>query len=111
MKIAISGKGGSGKTTTAGTLARMFARQGHRVLAIDGDSNPNLGITLGLPAYEVDEMRDLPTHLLRDVVDEQGNRTRVLTASVEEIAENYGITAADKVRLLAMKRIDHKSKG
>ena len=89
----------------------MFARQGHRVLAIDGDSNPNLGITLGLPAYEVDEMRDLPTHLLRDVVDEQGNRTRVLTASVEEIAENYGITAADKVRLLAMKRIDHKSKG
>ncbi|MGI9510949.1 MAG: AAA family ATPase, partial [Geminicoccaceae bacterium] len=42
MKIATVGKGGSGKTTIAGTLARIFANRQKRVLAIDGDPNPNL---------------------------------------------------------------------
>jgi glycine/D-amino acid oxidase-like deaminating enzyme len=37
MKVAVSGKGGTGKTTIAATLARCLARRGHRVLAIDGD--------------------------------------------------------------------------
>src|SRR5262245_66425968 len=45
MKIAIVGKGGSGKTTVAGTLARVFADEGHKILAIDGDPNPNLALT------------------------------------------------------------------
>jgi CO dehydrogenase maturation factor len=42
MKSAISGKGGSGKTTIAATLTRILARRGLPVLAIDGDPNPNL---------------------------------------------------------------------
>jgi len=111
MKIALSGKGGSGKTTTAGTLARLIARQGYSVLAIDGDSNPNLGITLGIPLDTIDRIEALPADLLRDVEDEQGNRTTVLATSVEEIAAEYGTTAPDGVRLLAMKRIDHGGKG
>jgi CO dehydrogenase maturation factor len=49
MKIAVAGKGGSGKTTLAGTLARALGRRGQAVLAIDADTNPNLAITLGLP--------------------------------------------------------------
>ncbi|MGH7424951.1 MAG: AAA family ATPase, partial [Candidatus Methylomirabilales bacterium] len=48
MKIAIAGKGGSGKTTIAGVLARTLAREGHQVLAVDADTNPNLGISLGI---------------------------------------------------------------
>ena len=48
MKIATVGKGGSGKTTVAGTLARILARGGGKVLAIDGDPNPNLALTLGI---------------------------------------------------------------
>lgn len=111
MKIAIAGKGGSGKTTTAGTLARVFARQGYPVLAIDGDSNPNLGITLGIPAEELNCIEALPSDLLKDVEDEDGRRQTVLRSSVEEIASAYGTAAADGVRLLAMKRIDHAGKG
>ncbi|MGH2840115.1 MAG: AAA family ATPase, partial [Solirubrobacteraceae bacterium] len=48
MKLAIAGKGGSGKTSISGTMARLLARSGHNVLAIDGDSNPNLALTLGI---------------------------------------------------------------
>ncbi len=111
MKIAIAGKGGSGKTTTAGTLARLLARQGHPVLAIDGDSNPNLGIMLGMSPDEADRVPVLPPDLLQDVVDEEGTTSRVLTTGVEEIAAQYGTVTGDGVRLLAMKRIDHAAAG
>lgn len=111
MKIAIAGKGGSGKTTTAGTLARVFARQGFPVLAIDGDSNPNLGITLGIPPEELNSVEALPSDLLKDIEDAKGNRTSVLRASVEEIARKYGTPTADGVKLLAMKKIDHGGQG
>ena len=111
MKISISGKGGSGKTTTAGILARVFAQQGRSVLAIDGDNNPNLGIALGLAPDVVDRIPTLPRDLLCDVEDADGNRTTELSMSIEELAEQYGTQAPDNVRLLAMNRIDHSGKG
>jgi CO dehydrogenase maturation factor len=58
MKVAIAGKGGAGKTTIAGTLARQLARQGYEVLALDNDLNPNLPLTVGIPA---ERLTDLPT--------------------------------------------------
>jgi CO dehydrogenase maturation factor len=50
LKIAITGKGGVGKTTLAGMLARVFASDGCRVLAIDADPDANLAASLGIPA-------------------------------------------------------------
>ena len=49
MKIAVSGKGGTGKTLVAGALAFFYAKKGLKVLAIDADPAPNLALTLGIP--------------------------------------------------------------
>lgn len=48
MKIAVSGKGGVGKTTLSSLLARYWARNGYRVLAVDADPDANLGSALGI---------------------------------------------------------------
>ena len=47
MKIAVTGKGGVGKTTFAATLARLYADEGKHVLAADVDPDANLGLALG----------------------------------------------------------------
>ena len=47
MKIAVTGKGGVGKTTFAATLARLYADEGKKVLAADVDPDANLGLALG----------------------------------------------------------------
>ncbi len=47
MRLAVVGKGGAGKSVLAGTLARIIARRGHRVLALDSDPMPGLSFSLG----------------------------------------------------------------
>ena len=60
VKVGVVGKGGVGKTTVSGLLARAFAGQGRRVVAIDTDSNPNLGLSLGLSLAQTEEVPVLP---------------------------------------------------
>lgn len=63
MKLAISGKGGVGKTTLTALLAKAFANRGYRVLAIDADPDANLAAALGFPNPEeikpISEMAEL----------------------------------------------------
>jgi CO dehydrogenase maturation factor len=63
MKIAVSGKGGVGKTTFAALLAGSLAKRGKKVLAVDADPDANLGQALGFPDYEklvpVSDMKEL----------------------------------------------------
>ena len=54
MKIAVTGKGGVGKTTFAATLARLYADEGKHVLAADVDPDANLGLALGFSQEEPD---------------------------------------------------------
>ena len=53
MKIAVTGKGGVGKTTFSATLARLYAAEGRPVLAADVDPDANLGLALGFSEEEV----------------------------------------------------------
>jgi CO dehydrogenase maturation factor len=106
VKLAIAGKGGSGKTSISGTMARVLARQGKSVLAIDGDSNPNLALTLGLPPDAMSSMPTLSRELLKR--DESGT---ALAASLEEICESHSIPAPDGVTLLVMANPQHAGTG
>lgn len=49
VKIAVSGKGGVGKTTLASLLCHLYAQDGQHVLAVDADPDANLGTALGFP--------------------------------------------------------------
>lgn len=106
MKLAVAGKGGSGKTSISGTMARVLAREGRRVLAIDGDSNPNLALTLGVPAERMDELPTLTRDLLRR--DEEGAH---LTRTLEQIYASHSIDTPDGVRLLVMANPKHAGAG
>lgn len=59
MKLAISGKGGVGKTTLTALLATSLADRGYRVTAIDADPNPTLAAALGLPSQPITPLLDL----------------------------------------------------
>lgn len=48
--LAVVGKGGAGKSVISGTLARLLARRGHRVLALDSDTLPGMELSLGARA-------------------------------------------------------------
>ena len=106
MKLVVGGKGGSGKTSISGTMARLLARQGHSVLAIDGDSNPNLALTLGLP---LERLEGVPT-LTRDLVERTADGAR-LTTTIDELCSTHALTAPDGVTLLVMAHPQHAGAG
>ena len=64
IKVGIVGKGGVGKTTVSGLLARAYSSGGRHVVAIDTDSNPNLGLSLGLTLIETEAVPVLPRSVL-----------------------------------------------
>ncbi len=106
MKLAIAGKGGSGKTSISGTMARVLARGGHRVIAIDGDSNPNLMVTLGIPTERMQDMPTLPPDLLRRT--EKGIQ---LSKTLEEVCASHSLEGPDGVTLLVMANPQHAGTG
>jgi len=95
LKLAITGKGGVGKSTLAGTLARLMAAEGCRVLAIDADPDANLASALGLPealrrsVHTISEERQLIEERTGAKAREFGQVFR-LNPDVRGIAEQYG---------------------
>lgn len=101
MKIAVSGKGGSGKTSISGTLARLIARAGREVVAIDADVNPNLALTLGLWQERFDELPAMPHGLLQHLTVNGETRLK-LAKPFDEVISEYSVECPDQVRLLLM---------
>lgn len=111
MRIAIAGKGGTGKTTIAGTLARVLARGEREVLAIDADTNPNLASVLGIPAARAREIVGLPRTLMERRTGEDGAVKTVFAADPEDVVRDYGVIGPDGVRLMVMGKVGHGGAG
>ena len=108
MKIAITGKGGVGKTTLAGTLARLLARDGMDVLAIDADPDMNLASALG-----IDEP-PAPLTEYEDLIDERAGGPAgmfKLNPKVDDVVERFGVVGPDGVRMLVMGTVDRGGSG
>ncbi|MCS7365189.1 MAG: AAA family ATPase, partial [archaeon GB-1867-035] len=108
MKIAITGKGGVGKTTIAGTLARLMSRDGLRVIAVDMDPNTNLAYTLGLNEEQANKIIPLSINreLLKKKMEVYPGSLEAgffrLYPKVDDIIEQYGVECPDNVTLLVM---------
>ncbi len=111
MKIAIAGKGGSGKTTIAGILTRLLAERGQDVWAIDADSNPNFGVTLGMSPEKMKQGKAMPSSILKEVKGADGKNTVQLAMPPRQVAENFGLPVSDRIRLLGMHTIEHAGAG
>ena len=97
--LAVAGKGGAGKSVIAGTLARILARRGHRVLAIDSDPMPGLAQSLGVSEPELPPLQDAAVK-----VDERW-RLRPGVGPARALAR-YTTAAPDGVRLLQLGKAD-----
>jgi CO dehydrogenase maturation factor len=74
MKIAITGKGGVGKTTLSAVLSRLYAAEGRGVLAVDVDPDANLGLALGFSEEEVAAIT--PISRMSELIDERTEASR-----------------------------------
>lgn len=106
MKIAITGKGGVGKTTLAGLLARLYAAEGRTVLAVDADPDANLASALGITPEAA--AKALPLAEQADLIEERtGQRPGSpggvfrINPKVDDIPDAYSVRH-EGVRLLVM---------
>jgi len=111
MRVAIAGKGGSGKTTISGTLARLLAQQGRQVVAVDADTNPNLATTLGLQPDRAKEIVALPRSLLKREPQPDGTMKSTFLRDPLDVLNEYGAAAPDGVRLVVMGAVGHGGAG
>ncbi len=104
MKLAISGKGGVGKTTLAAMLVKTFNEQGRRVLAIDADPDANLAAALGIPNSD----RIRPISDMKELIEERtGARSGSigsffkLNPKVDDLPEKLSVVI-DNIRFMRL---------
>jgi len=113
MKIAVSGKGGTGKTFLAGSLAARFAAQGHPVIAIDADPSPNLALTLGLSPEEAAAIVPLAKNedLIRLKTATEHPGVFRLTFTVDDIIRDHAIATPSGAHLMVMGTVSSMGSG
>lgn len=106
MKIAISGKGGVGKTTLAGVMARLLAAKGVKVLAIDADPDSNLASAIGLDPETLSKLS--PIASMTSLIEERTGAKKggfgamfKLNPKVDDLPDEMGVTYQG-VRLLLL---------
>jgi len=113
MKIAVTGKGGVGKTTFSALLCRLYEQEGVGVLAVDADPDSNLASTLGFPA----DQHPIPVSELKELIHE---RTGVqpgswggvfkLNPKVDDIPDQYCLRRGS-LSLIVMGKVEKGGKG
>jgi len=106
MKLAITGKGGVGKTSTSSLLAGVFAKEGKKVIAIDANPDTNLATALGISAEEAEKIT--PIAEMRDLIEERTGAKPgsfgsffKLNPKVDDIPERFSVQK-DGIKLLVM---------
>lgn len=99
MKLAISGKGGVGKTTLAALLAREAGSRGYKVWAVDADPDANLAATLGIEE-EITPLAELE-ELIRERTGGAAGMIK-LNPKVDDIPDRYSVNYEDGIRLMAL---------
>ncbi len=114
MKIAIAGKGGVGKTTLAGLLARAWAAEGKQVLAIDADPDANLASALGISPARCAELQ--PFSRMKELAMERTGAGGgygslfILNPKVDDLPDTFCLEH-EGVRLLQMGTVEHGGTG
>lgn len=113
IKISVAGKGGVGKTTLAGTLARLFAKdKKYNVLAIDTDPALNLFSALGISKEEFEKIEPISeqSKLIEERAGKPGGIFKV-NPKVSDIPEKFSITGPDGLKLIKIGTVDKAGTG
>jgi CO dehydrogenase maturation factor len=101
LRLALIGKGGAGKTVLSSTLARMLARRGRRVLAVDLDTCPGLAFGLGIPVDDA----GLPLEALEEQPASPYGWQLAAGLTPDEAVERFAAVAPDGIRFMGLGKI------
>jgi CO dehydrogenase maturation factor len=113
LKIAVSGKGGVGKTLIAAGLAHSFFSKGLKTIAIDADPSPNLALTLGLTPEEAEKILPISENqnLIQSKTGTGYSGVFRLSFTVDDIIREYAIATPFGVDLIVMGTVKSMGSG
>jgi CO dehydrogenase maturation factor len=113
VKVAVSGKGGVGKTLLAGGLAFSFVKKGLTTIAIDADPSPNLGLTLGLSSDETRKIVPVSENkaLIESKTSTGYSGIYRLSFGVDDVVRDFSVQTPLGVNLIVMGTVQSMGSG